>query len=647
MNWINELNSLYENNEAIAGKIKKVVKKGKKEGEESTLILLPPFHTTMAAQITITINDEGEFYRAEAVPAEDKLTVIPVTENSASRTARDYPHPFCDKLRYLSGNYMSYYRQSEEDIEKGKEKDYSDRYIDYMKQLSDWKNSEYTHPKVMALYKYLSRNTIIKDLVNSRVILMEDGLFKEGEKIQGIDSQEAFVRFRILSKLVNIENETEVPECWLDKSLQNSYIDYYISTLQERNFCYLTGDNVPITYLQPKKIRHEGDGAKLISCNDSENFTYRGRFKDKEEAFSVGYMTSQKIQNALKWIIRKQGMFVDELCIVMWESNLQDIPKWNVDTDRIIDDYGWNDDYDGEHDSETGESVAAKFNSAMRGYTTKLGNTSRVVILALEAATSGRLAIVDNKVFDTARYIENIQYWHNTCFWSQTKLKDGKSYHFYGMQGISELVTCICGREENGSMVVNDNQFASSLNKRLLPCIYGKKPIPIDIVRNITNKASMPQSYDKRYNWEQVLSIACSLVKKYYFENKKEEWTVSLNKESKDRNYLYGRLLAVADRIEYRTYTEEDSKRVTNAMRYMTTFSQHPYQTWRLIEERIQPYLEKLNIKERLYYKKVLEEINDLFDEESFCDNRKLEGLYLNGYHCQSSDFKNRKEEEK
>ena len=59
-----------------------------------------------------------------------------------------------------------------------------------------------------------------------------------------------------------------------------------------------------------KKIRNEGDGAKLISANDSQNFTYRGRFITKEEAFAVGNETSQKLHNALKWIIRKQGTFL-------------------------------------------------------------------------------------------------------------------------------------------------------------------------------------------------------------------------------------------------------------------------------------------------------------------------------------------------
>ena len=77
--------------------------------------------------------------------------------------------------------------------------------------------------------------------------------------------------------------------------------------------------------------------------------------------------------------------------------------------------------------------------------------------------------------------------------------------------------------------------------------------------------------------YERVLTLACSFVKKDKKDRYKEEWNVALDKKETDRNYLYGRLLAVADRIEYLTYDEKDSGRITNAKRYMNTFSQRPY----------------------------------------------------------------------
>ena len=123
---------------------------------------------------------------------------------------------------------------------------------------------------------------------------------------------------------------------------------------------------------------------------------------------------------------------------------------------------------------------------------------------------------------------------------------------------------------------------------------------------------------------------------------------MALDKSCRDRNYLYGRLLAVADRIEYRTFNKEhDVNRITNAKRYMCTFAQRPFETWKVIEENIQPYLMKLPVAERRYYENQIDSILQLFEVESFQDNSKLDGLYLLGFHSQSFELKTYKREEK
>ena len=99
---------------------------------------------------------------------------------------------------------------------------------------------------------------------------------------------------------------------------------------------------------------------------------------------------------------------------------------------------------------------------------------------------------------------------------------------------------------------------------------------------------------------------------------------MALNKECKDRSYLYGRLLAIADRIEYMTYDKEnDYKRVTNAKKYMTAFYQRPYGTWQIIERNIQPYLNKLGYPEKRFMENQLEEVYQLFDEDKFPEQQK------------------------
>ena len=41
----------------------------------------------------------------------------------------------------------------------------------------------------------------------------------------------------------------------------------------------------------------------------------------------------------------------------------------------------------------------------------------------------------------------------------------------------------------------------------------------------------------------------------------------------------------------------------------MSTFSQRPFETWKVIEENIQPYMNKLGIAERRFYENLLNDI--------------------------------------
>ena len=85
MNWVNELIELYDKNSDKIGVIE--------ERNGIPYVLLPLFHTTATAQITVTIDQDGNFMNAELVDVSNKLTIIPITEKSGSRTSRNEPHP--------------------------------------------------------------------------------------------------------------------------------------------------------------------------------------------------------------------------------------------------------------------------------------------------------------------------------------------------------------------------------------------------------------------------------------------------------------------------------------------------------------------------------------------------------------------------
>ena len=636
MNYVNELIDLYNKNQDKIGVIE--------YRGDIPYVLLPPFHTTVTAQITVTIDQNGNFMRAELVVQDDKMTIIPVTEKSGSRTAGKEPHPLCDNLRYLAGDYKDYYKDDGVCNEL------------YMSQIEKWET--YSHEKVKAIYLYLKKATLIKDLVEQKIIKLNDNnQIDDKENMEGIVQTKAFVRFIIRSTGENLHRE--IPdECWKDRTLQDCYIKYVRSQEREKGMCYLTGNMESISYLHSKKIRNEGDGAKLISANDSQNFTYRGRFANREEAVAVGSETSQIVHNTLKWIIRKQGAFFDTMTIVTWESDQLSMPKWNMDTESIITEYeneqeendwdSWDDDWSEEEEVSDGNPITAeKFYKALNGYGKKVDNTSNMILLAFDAATPGRLAMIENVTLDTVRYLKNIEKWHNDCNWIHEKWKDGKRIQFWGMVGVRDIADILFGIENKGKLSIvdgNGKKLYAEVAKRLLPCIWYGSNIPYDYVNLAVVKASNPLTYKERKNWERVLTLACSMVKKNEKDRNKEEWNVALDKSAKDRSYLYGRLLAVADRIEYMTYDAKDNGRITNAKRYMSTFSQRPYETWKVIEENIQPYLAKLDVVKRKYYENLLSEICNLFDIDKFKENKKLDGLYLLGFHSQEYDLRFKKE---
>lgn len=638
MSYVNELIDLYNKNQDKIGVIE--------YRGDIPYVLLPPFHTTVTAQITVTIDQNGNFMRAELVAQDDKMTIIPVTEKSGSRTAGKEPHPLCDNLRYLAGDYKDYYKDDGVCNEL------------YMSQIEKWEKSTYSHEKVKAIYLYLKKATLIKDLVEQKIIKLNDNnQIDDKENMEGIVQTKAFVRFIIRSTGENLHRE--IPdECWKDRTLQDCYIKYVRSQEREKGMCYLTGNMESISYLHSKKIRNEGDGAKLISANDSQNFTYRGRFANREEAVAVGSETSQIVHNTLKWIIRKQGAFFDTMTIVTWESDQLSMPKWNMDTESIITEYeneqeendwdSWDDDWSKEEEVSDGNPITAeKFYKALNGYGKKVDNTSNMILLAFDAATPGRLAMIENVTLDTARYLKNIEKWHNDCNWIHEKWKDGKRIQFWGMVGVRDIADILFGIENKGKLSIvdgNGKKLYAEVAKRLLPCIWYGSNIPYDYVNLAVVKASNPLTYKERKNWERVLTLACSMVKKNEKDRNKEEWNVALDKSAKDRSYLYGRLLAVADRIEYMTYDAKDNGRITNAKRYMSTFSQRPYETWKVIEENIQPYLAKLDVVKRKYYENLLSEICNLFDIDKFKENKKLDGLYLLGFHSQEYDLRFKKE---
>lgn len=598
------------------------------EGTDEKTPLLPIAHSTQNAQVEVILDGSGTFMRAVRLSKEDAETIIPVTEDSATRSGTlPPPHPLCDKLQYVAGDFSHFVEK--ENVEQFYEK--------YIEQLNAWCNSDFANLKVNAVLNYLSRKTLIADLIKYEVLFCdESGKLTKELKIGGIEQRDAFIRFK-----VEIPGEP-MSEVWLDKEIYDSHISYYLSKHKDTDLCYASGKIILCSEKHPAKIRHTADKSKLISANDSSGFTYRGRFTDKNEVVSVGYETSQKAHNVLRWLINTQGYTNGEQAIVAWGTRNQNIPQPLEDTYDIY--------IEGEEAPlpvfSTKKAYAESLNKAIAGYGCDLHTRDNVVVMCLEAATTGRLSITYYREINGSDFLDRIAKWHRNCAWQHTYkiISDGvdekrkrkyKCVTFVGAPAPRDIALVAFGAERNGRLDLDDKLQKSTV-ERLLPCIIDGARIPYDIVKSAANRASNPVSMNYG-NWNKTLSIACSLVKKYLYDKKEGEWDMALDENQRDRNYLFGRLLAIADQIERSTFVNGEIHQ-TNAMRYMSVFSQRPYKTWKIIEERLIPYEMKLGLI-ATKYRKLIDKVHSLFEYEEYEINDKLDGKYLLGFHCQRQAF--------
>ncbi|MGY3779478.1 type I-C CRISPR-associated protein Cas8c/Csd1 [Isobaculum melis] len=628
MSWLNDLYETYEENAEQAGKIQRT-----NYGKE--IVLLPVSHAYQNAQIEVTITTKGDFYSAKVIPKEEAPTVIPVTISSAGRTSKPAPHGLHDGLQYVAGDYEAYggvYKQA-------------NSYQQYIAQLEKWCQSDFAHPSVQSILIYLKKGNLIEDLVQERIMFEKDHQLipkwsKElesefGEKpplfnVLSGDQTTAFIRFSI-----HEPGKSNRP-LWGDIEIIDSFVNYYSDELPKAGLDYVTGRILPLTENHPSKVRYGGDMAKIISGNDTVNFTYRGRFSDKNQVASISYEASQKGHNALKWLIAKQGYIIDGRVFLTWGK--AEVPSPQASSYDLF--AGFYAEDEGAESLVTNDTTHQQFSEllkkALKGYSVNLAYHAPVHIMILDAATPGRMGILYHRSIEKEQYFRRIEAWHQTCFWRHTYgMKNKERYTFWGAPSLRDIAESAYGARANDTLVKN------TINE-LFPCVVDGKNIPVNIVRSLLQRASNPVSMEN-WEWQKTLSIACAVMKKH-FNFKEEEKNVALDKNETDRNYLFGRMLAVADVLEERALYKAGIKRSTNAIRYMNAFSSHPVTTWKIIQANLIPYQARLRNKGG-FYQMLLDEIGASFKIEDYSD-KALNGKYLLGYYSQRAEL-NKKPEEK
>lgn len=121
---------------------------------------------------------------------------------------------------------------------------------------------------------------------------------------------------------------------------------------------------------------------------------------------------------------------------------------------------------------------------------------------------------------------------------------------------------------------------------------------------------------------------------------------MALDPSITSRDYLYGRLLAVAERLEQVALFIAKEGRRTTAERYMQKFAVRPYSTWLNIYLALDPYKARLNSNRAGFVtlrENEITDIQNLFQYEDYCNDSKLSGEFLLGYHSQKMSYRKEK----
>ena len=646
--------------------------------------LAPLWHSPQTAHIQITLDGDGKFLGARVL-TDKPIIMLPVTESSEGRTSGLAPHALADSLQYIAKDLgLTYQKEviTETEGKNGKKKKTKTKQEElifnlYADQLDKWCVT-IDNKKVLAIQKYVHKGTVLADLVKEKVIPVDDNgeLLTNWIERENKDKQKPEL-FNVLTKeqgkfeirkalvvwSVQIPGDF-VPETWKDKEVQQSWGNYYLQTLKSQ-FCTVTGDEQKIRESHPAKLLYSGDKAKLISSNDKEGFTYLGRFEEANQATTISAEVSHKAHAALRWLIDRQTTARNnEQVTIAWAISCNPVPSPMKDISSEI---NWDnldisavenpDEFSSQTSSEQpspdwsvniGRAAAQIIKKKLHGYQAELKAHEQISLIMLDSATPGRMALTYYQEFLPADYFANLDAWIDDFSWYQRysievpngKKTDKRTQWRFVPPSPYSIAETVYGKSLSDTL-------KKQLYARLLPVIAGGTSvlIPEDLVRQSFQAACNPNGCEN-WEWQRNIGVACALYKGWRARHhdllQRRTYPMSLDTQNRSRDYLYGRLLAVAENTESYALYLAGEKRATTAERYIQRFAEHPFATWRNIELALKPYQERLRNNGKDTGAQAIGEIMELFATDDFTCDDKLSGEFLLGYHCQKMEIARR-----
>lgn len=656
----------------------------------------------------------AEVCRDDNGKVKSSYLVIPATNASANRTSKPVAHPLSDKLQYIgkdfhdysNGDKDDYYHLYQQELSGWCNSKYAHpkaqavlNYVQKGTLVKDLINANVLIAESDDTSKlaYPEQASDYPDSVLSSLNKNTKGVFDQGA---------AFIAWRVTATELGKQAEHGKSETWRDESLFESWQQFYATLDSTDGFCYITGQDSPLASKHPNRILRSATNAKLISANDLSSFTFLGRFTDDEKSIkayglqgaNISAVVTEKAHAALSWLLFRQGREDAGQAVVAWAISGKETPQptQEIDEDEpfiveeivepvdlkeeeinpfvMSDDDDFDDGLDKTedesenseidattvnkktssgltHSNNLGQTFAIHLNNTMQGYRQQLDAHDQISIITLDAATPGRMAVTYYHETMPDDYIDALECWYQQFSWYATyKDSDTNERKLTIKAPIPKLI----------AEVAYGSRLSDALKKQVvsqvLPCIVEgeARRFSWQLVDLCIKRACNPlalKNWDGE--WEQALGVACALYRGYHLrqsDDKKRSYTVALQTDYNSRDYLYGRLLAVAEDIESLALYIAGEKRNTTAQRYMQQFANRPFTTWRNIELALKPYENRLKSNRAGYLanmQDLLDQIMSRFDIEDFSNDSALSGEFLLGYHSQKMQIKRDKQQAK
>lgn len=577
-------------------------------------VLLPLYHTSLKSNskniISVKLDQDGGFYKAE-VMADNQTIIFPVTANSVARSGSNpVPHPLVDKFSY----YISEVSQLQ--------------YDDFHKQLASWiAYCEEGRVKdfLMKIRHFILQTDFLSSILHS---LYGEHYQREGLKItysdsdgknKTVDLSAYFLEFSIV-QFHGFKDESVTSF----KELHQSYISFVTANQDNLGTCNISGRTEQIT----NKHRGLMGTAKIISVSNKGE-AYKGRFKEREDVFSVGYETSEKIHLMIKYLLENKNSST-------WLGSSQYLINWfsddlanesQLDIVKPVFNELFEDDED-EKDShvfikpnEENKNIGSSFIKGRKLF----GNDATYYVAILNKTSNGRIALKYFRQVQVSQLLKNLETWQENYSW-EAKTKSGN--YKLRTPTFNDIINAAYGIDRERYLELDNDSFKSDQYQQLVTALIDGRSIPNTIVKKLEDNIKQRQKYSK--HWYQVQQVSLAVLQKQYGR----EFTPMLDHQETDRSYLFGRLLAIYELFEAQRYALDGSsqERITNAERYWNAYTGQPAKMMNHLENKIKPYEEVLKLNRSGIWHKLEKERKEII--------QLLTPLHANKEFTQPLDYK-------